>query len=1040
MQPNLHEFQPLLKGIPIPVWVLEGTRVLLANPEAEAFLAETGIPGSGERVIWRNRWWQVQAVQWTEQVRLLSLVPVLEQEERLAELVGVAYWDWHLPSDRLIWNAQVYRLLGLDPQTTPPCCQVWQERVHPADRERVRAFCRSDQGGEMEYRIIRSNGEVHWIWARSQVLRDQQGQPYRRLGILVDLTDKYSNLGMEAENLSGAVCSYIQFPDGGDAMLSMSSGCRQLWGLDPAVVIEDCSHLWNVVHPEDVPLLRASLQESAQALTVWDQRWRITTPAGEQKWLHARGKPQRLTSGATLWHCFVLDVTERQQQWLETQTQQQLFRSLAEHSPDGICRMDRQGRYLYVNPAICQMLGMPAAMFLGRTNRELGLPPEVVERCQEGRDIALATGRLYSQEMTVVTGTGERRQILYSVVPERGPDGEITSFLITERDITPLKQAQRSLEQQIERERLLNQVIRSIRQSLDWQEIITIAVQEIRRILQTSRAIIYRFDENNISRIVAESVEDPWIPAVSWAETISYPEAWLAQLRAGKNLICNNCSCLELKSDPQSIQRLNYLEIKAKLGIPIFTGQVLWGVLALHHCTQPHDWHQWEINCLETLAEQLGVAIQQSQLYERIRYLNAHLQSQVEEQTAALQQSLRFDRLLREITAKIRDTLDEKQVLATVVRELGTSLNLLCCDTGIYDPSGTYSIITHEFSALENSHPHRTYSLTDDAGIHFWLRRGYPTQFCMITPGSRTYRGKFLATLACPIRDHEKVLGDIWLFRECEQTFSAAEVALVEQVANQCGIALRQSRLFQAAQNQVALLERLNRLKDDFLSTVSHELRTPMSNITMALEMIQNRLKNLRIEDSLLQRYCQVLRTESKREINLINDLLELTQLDANTTPINVIPLDTSSYVKQLIAPFQAEATGAGITFEAIWNDPLPSLTTDPNHLSRILEELLTNACKYTPPGNLIRLRVCHDRENIFVYVFNSGVTIPQEEHQRIFDRFYRIPNRDPWKYPGTGLGLSLVKKLVELLGGQIWLRTGPAWVEFGVQLPLSPA
>ncbi|MEN9206163.1 MAG: ATP-binding protein, partial [Thermostichales cyanobacterium DRC_bins_46] len=137
---------------------------------------------------------------------------------------------------------------------------------------------------------------------------------------------------------------------------------------------------------------------------------------------------------------------------------------------------------------------------------------------------------------------------------------------------------------------------------------------------------------------------------------------------------------------------------------------------------------------------------------------------------------------------------------------------------------------------------------------------------------------------------------------------------------------------------------------------------------------------------------------------------------------------------------FQAEATGAGITFEAIWNDPLPSLTTDPNHLSRILEELLTNACKYTPPGNLIRLRVCHDRENIFVYVFNSGVTIPQEEHQRIFDRFYRIPNRDPWKYPGTGLGLSLVKKLVELLGGQIWLRTGPAWVEFGVQLPLSPA
>nr|WP_277874846.1 histidine kinase dimerization/phospho-acceptor domain-containing protein [Leptolyngbya sp. FACHB-16] len=111
---------------------------------------------------------------------------------------------------------------------------------------------------------------------------------------------------------------------------------------------------------------------------------------------------------------------------------------------------------------------------------------------------------------------------------------------------------------------------------------------------------------------------------------------------------------------------------------------------------------------------------------------------------------------------------------------------------------------------------------------------------------------KRLTTLACPIINDHSVIGDLWLYKAGEQCFEELEIRLVQQVANQCAIAVRQARLYQAAQLQVEELGRLNQLKDDFLSTVSHELRTPISNIKMATHMLEFILKPLGLLDPAL--------------------------------------------------------------------------------------------------------------------------------------------------------------------------------------------
>ena len=117
----------------------------------------------------------------------------------------------------------------------------------------------------------------------------------------------------------------------------------------------------------------------------------------------------------------------------------------------------------------------------------------------------------------------------------------------------------------------------------------------------------------------------------------------------------------------------------------------------------------------------------------------------------------------------------------------------------------------------------------------------------------------------------------------------------------------------------------------------------------------------------------------------------------------------------------------------------LPPLNSDKNALERILGELLNNACKYTPPGEKITVSAWTTEARMQLRVSNSGVEIPQGELSQIFEKFYRIPHHDTWKHGGTGLGLALVKKLVEHLGGTIKAESPTAQTRFTVQLPLTP-
>jgi signal transduction histidine kinase len=205
-----------------------------------------------------------------------------------------------------------------------------------------------------------------------------------------------------------------------------------------------------------------------------------------------------------------------------------------------------------------------------------------------------------------------------------------------------------------------------------------------------------------------------------------------------------------------------------------------------------------------------------------------------------------------------------------------------------------------------------------------------------------------------------------------------------------------------------------------------------MTNIHMAIRM----LKISRSPESTAQ-YLNILQSECTREVELINDLLDLQRLEAGAQTFDTEEIHLANWLPPLIEPFYERAEVQDQTLYMEVEPQLPTLNSDQASLERVLVELVNNACKYTPPHGEIKVTASSTPFHVILCVSNSGTPIPQAELPRIFEKFYRVPQADSWRRGGTGLGLALVKKLVEALGGTIQVESNTGSTTFMVQFPL---
>ena len=399
------------------------------------------------------------------------------------------------------------------------------------------------------------------------------------------------------------------------------------------------------------------------------------------------------------------------------------------------------------------------------------------------------------------------------------------------------------------------------------------------------------------------------------------------------------------------------------------------------------------------------------------------IESQLQQRTSELEQTLKYRESLRRIQEKIRDSLDESHILQTATQELVELLSVDSCQLELYDAEQKTAITVYECSNYLPKFKGICRRIQDCPELYQQLLQKTPLQLIKNLEPLNPSKNYF-TSLACPIFENHSqsgILGNLWLLRAPEQIFTELEIELVQQVANQCAIAIRQARLYKAAQQQVQELEKLNRLKDDFLKTISHELRAPMSSLQLSVQTLDKLFQQeCPPKSPLFRKVLDIFRQACQRQKQLVDDLLSLCYLDAKAETIVSEWIDLQVWIPEIAQLFLEQTQIQQQQLLIDLPTHLPHLKSDIATLDRILRELLNNACKYTPLGETITISAQATKTEIILSISNTGVEIPIEEQERIFAQFYRIPNNDPWQHGGTGLGLTLVAKLIEILNASI--------------------
>ena len=266
---------------------------------------------------------------------------------------------------------------------------------------------------------------------------------------------------------------------------------------------------------------------------------------------------------------------------------------------------------------------------------------------------------------------------------------------------------------------------------------------------------------------------------------------------------------------------------------------------------------------------------------------------------------------------------------------------------------------------------------------------------------------------------------------------------LLHELAVERGRALEAERAARAEAESVQRLlaeqnerlRELDRLKDEFVSLVSHELRTPLTSIRGYVELMLAEELN---DDQ--RRFLGIVDRNSARLLDLVSDLLFLAQIEAGKLAIEVGSLDLKNVVEECIETAAAAADSRGVELEASL-DRLPKIEGDRVRLHQVLDNLLSNALKFTPSGGRVDVRLTRAGDTAELEVTDTGLGIPAEEQARLFERFFRSSSATENAIPGTGLGLTITKAIVERHGGRIEIESAEnAGTTVRVLLPLSSA
>ena len=574
-----------------------------------------------------------------------------------------------------------------------------------------------------------------------------------------------------------------------------------------------------------------------------------------------------------------------------------------------------------------------------------------------------------------------------------------------------------ALEQQTATADILGVISRS---PTDLQPVLDAVAESAARLCESVDAQIFRIEGDMARKVASYGVVSP-VLGVGEARPIRRGSLSGRAILDRQAVHVHDMSAEREEDYPDVWRGLQHLGIRTGLSVPLMREDVPIGAITIRR-TEVRPFTDKQIALLKTFADQAVIAIENVRLFQEL-----------EARTRELARSVGELKALGEVGQAVSSTLDLQTVLSTIV---GRAVQL----------SGTDCGIIYEYDeAAQAFHLRASYQMEEELVNAYQttpLRLGQgatgraaetrvPYQIAdlrqeheLATRGMRPilFRLGYQSLLAVPLLFEQKIMGALTIYRRETGSFAPEIVNLLQTFATQSVLAIQNARLFREIEDKSKQIEAANRHKSEFLANMSHELRTPLNAIIGFSEVLGERLFGELNEKQ--AEYTDDILSSGRHLLSLINEILDLSKVEAGRMELELATFDLPLAIDNARTFVRERATKHGINLDVTVDERLGDFVGDERKIKQVLLNLLSNAVKFTPEGGRIGINARQADGSVEISVSDTGIGIAPEDQPKIFEEFRQVGSDYAHKVEGTGLGLTLAKKFVELHGGKIWVES----------------
>jgi PAS domain S-box-containing protein len=741
---------------------------------------------------------------------------------------------------------------------------------------------------------------------------------------------------------------------------------KATFGLPPLGVYED----WRKrVNREDLAFCEDGMQEAFRIKNrYWQAEYRVTSPeTGEERWVNSRGHIFYDRHGEPLRMIGVnVDVTERRLAEEALTKSAEEIHDLYNHAPCGYHSIDKNGTFVRMNDTELEWLGYTRDEVVGKKNFADLLTPESLPSFDKNFPRFMAAGAIQDLEFDLVRKDGTILPVLISATAIKDQNG---NFLMSRSVVYDMAERKRAEE--------------AIRQS----------ESRLRQLADAMPQIVYTCGPDGMAdyinrrwfeysgRAVEQSMGNFWTDVIHpddreragllWQEAVKTASQFEAEFR------------LRCKDGRYRWHLSRAIPVRNERG-----RVVKW----IGTSTDIHDRKEAEAEREQLLAREQAARSEVEHAAESIRRLQAVTDSTLGR--------FALDDLLREMLGRVRGLLEADSVAILLLTEDGRSL-VVRAAIGFDEEGIGVRVRIGEGIAGSIAAQRAPLILEDIAAAHV----ANP----ILRKGARSLIG-------APLIVEGRLIGVIHADTILARRFTESELRLLQLAADRIALAIEQTRLYEVEKQARRQAEDSNRMKDEFLALVSHELRSPLN----AMLGYARLLRFGSLDPQRTKNAVDVIERGGRVQTQLIDDLLDTARIISGKLRLEVGPVDLVPVIEAAVQTIYPAAIAKGITIKTDLKPKVGQITGDAERLQQVVWNLLSNAVKFTPNGGQVEIRLEREDPHICIIVSDTGKGISPEFLPYVFDRFRQADASSTRRYGGLGLGLSLVKYLVELHGGTI--------------------